>query len=152
MVAFKFLHILTMFATVTLFVGGEVILTAVARSRDVGTLRRVVAITSKTDGVGLVLFLAGIGFGLVTALLGGLDLTAPWLVIAYVLVGILILSGVLYFLPYGSRVAKALEASPDRFSPELERLFEPRRQIVTVVLDVIVWAVLIFVMVVKPFS
>jgi uncharacterized membrane protein SirB2 len=152
MLALKFLHILTMFATVTLFVGGEVILTAVARTRDVGALRRVAAITKRTDGIGILLFLMGVALGILTAVTGQFDLTAPWLIIAYVLVAILIVTGIFYFTPQTKRLAEALDASGDRFSPELEQLLDPRRQMVVVVLDVALWSALIYLMVVKPFS
>jgi uncharacterized membrane protein SirB2 len=152
MLALKFLHILTMFATVTLFVGGEVILTAVARTRDVGALRRVAAITKRTDGLGILLLLVGVALGILTAVTGQFDLTAPWLIIAYVLVGILIATGIFYFAPQTKRLAEALEASGDRFSPELAQLLDPRREMVVLVLDVALWSALIYVMVVKPFS
>jgi uncharacterized membrane protein SirB2 len=149
----KFLHIVCMFGTVTLFVGGEVILAGVARSGDVRAFRRVGAVTKKTDTAAVLLLVAGIGFGIATALTGHLDLTAGWLITAYVLVGLVFALGLGFFTPRYERMMKAAEASPDDApSEELARLIEPRTEITIMVFDVALWASIIYVMVAKPFA
>ena len=153
MVWLKVLHIVFMFATVTLFVGGEVILAGVARSGDVRALRRVGAVTKTTDAVAVVLLLAGIGFGFATALTGHFDLTAGWLIAAYVLVGVIFVLGFGFFTPRYERMMKAAEASPDDApSDELARLLDPRKELAIMVLDIALWGSIIYVMVAKPFS
>lgn len=102
MLTFKFLHIALMFSAVTMFIGGEVILAGVAHSGDVRALKRVGAVTRKTDMVGLASLVLGIGAGFLTATTGHFDLTARWLILAYVLVGVVFAAGFLFFTPRSS--------------------------------------------------
>jgi uncharacterized membrane protein SirB2 len=149
----KFLHIVCMFGTVTLFIGGEVMLAGVARSGDVRAFRRVGAVTKKTDTVAILLLLAGVGFGLATAVTGHIDLTAGWLITAYVLVGVVFAVGLAYFTPRYERMMKAAEASPDDApSEELARLIDPGKELAVMVFDIALWAAIVYVMVAKPFS
>lgn len=149
----KFLHIVAMFGAVTLFVGGGVVLSGVARTANVPAIRRVVAVTKRTDVIGVVLLIAGVGFGVGTAWVGEFDFFQTWLILAYVLVGIIFLTGALYHGPHGERLGKAAEASPDDApSEELARLLNPRREAVIMVVDTLLWISIIFLMVVKPFS
>jgi hypothetical protein len=150
---FKFLHIVLMFSAVTLFIGGEVIFAGVARSGDVRAMKRVGAVTRKADSVGLASLVLGVGAGFLTATTGHFDLTARWLIIAYVLVGIIFAVGLFVFTPRFERIMKAAEASPDDApSPELARLLDPRTERLVMVVDVALWASMIFIMVRKPFA
>jgi hypothetical protein len=81
----KFGHIAAMFAAVSIFVGQGMLEAAVARSGDVRALRRVLAASERFAPIGGGLFLLGIVLGVITALVGGWDLTQPWLIIGYVL-------------------------------------------------------------------
>jgi uncharacterized membrane protein SirB2 len=153
MVWLKVLHIVCMFGTVTLFVGGEVFLAGVARSGDIRAFRRVGAVTKRTDTIAVLLLLAGIGFGLATAVTGHFDLTAGWLITAYVLVGVVFVVGFGYFTPRYERLMKAAEASPDdKPSEELARLLDPRKELFVMLFDVALWGAIIYVMVAKPFA
>lgn len=150
---YKFLHIFFMFGAVTMFIGGEVMLAMAGRARDVPAIRRLAHITEKTDGIGILMFVLGIGAGFVTAATGNIDFTAPWLIIAYVLVGALLLAGPLFFLPRGKRLIAAADASPvDTPSPQLSALIDPGKMRAVMIVDIAVWTSVIFVMVVKPFS
>ena len=153
MLTFKFLHIVLMFSAVTLFIGGEVIFAGVARSGDVRAMKRVGAVTRKADSVGLASLILGVGAGFLTATTGQFDLTARWLILAYVLVAIIFAVGLLVFTPRFERIMKAAEASPaDAPSQELARLIDPRTERLVMVVDVALWASMIFVMVRKPFA
>jgi hypothetical protein len=74
-----FLHIASMFAAVSIFVGQGVLSGAVARSGDVRALRRVPATEDRFAPVGGGIFALGILFGFITAISGDLDLTQTWL-------------------------------------------------------------------------
>lgn len=149
----KFLHILSMFGAVSLFLGGEAILGATTRSMDVRAIRRVARTTKITDNIGIVLFLVGVGFGVGTAWVGDFDFFQPWLIIAYALAGLVVVEGFVYFEPHGARLRAAADQSPDEApSEELARLINPRRETIIMVQDTLLWASIIFVMVVKPFS
>jgi hypothetical protein len=121
----KFLHIASMFAAVSIFVGQGMLSGLVARSGDVRALRRVLSIEDRFAPVGGGIFLLGIVFGFITAISGDLDLTATWLVIGYVLAAAIFVTGFAYHMPYATKLKAAAEASPgDRASNELRALVD----------------------------
>ena len=153
MTFWKFLHIASMFAAVSIFVGQGMLSGLVARSGDVRALRRVLAIEDRFGPVGGGIFLLGIVFGFITAISGDLDLTATWLVIGYVLAAIILLTAFAYHIPYATKLKAAAEASPDdQASNELRALVEAPSGRWVNAFDGAVWLALIYVMVAKPFS
>lgn len=153
MVAFKVLHILLMFGTVTMFIGGEAVLYGAVRARDVAAIRRIAHITERNDIIGVVMFLLGIGAGLATAATGNFDFTKPWLIIAYVLVAGLLIAGGTFFSPRAKKLVAAADASPTEApSPELDALIDVKQWATILVVDVMVWATIVYLMVAKPFS
>jgi hypothetical protein len=149
----KFLHIASMFAAVSIFVGQGMLSGLVARSGDVRALRRVLSIEDRFAPVGGGIFLLGIVFGFITAISGDLDLTATWLVIGYVLAATIFVTGFAYHMPYATKLKAAAEASPDdRASNELRALVDAPSGRWVNAFDGVVWLALIYVMVAKPFS
>ena len=149
----KFLHIAAMFAAVSVFVGQGLLEGVVARSGDVRALRRVLTAEEPFGPIGGVLFLLGVGFGVVTALSGSMDMTQPWLLIGYALAAVVLIIAFTYHIPTANKLKALADASPDDApSPELRAAIEaPTGRIVNVV-DGLVWLALIFDMVAKPFS
>jgi hypothetical protein len=84
--AFKLLHILSMFAAVTLLIGEQFVLSRAIWRRDVRALAAFHRLIGVRPVLGASLFMAGIVFGLLAAATGGLDFFAGWLIAAYVLV------------------------------------------------------------------
>jgi hypothetical protein len=84
---FKALHILSMFAMVTVFASGAFLYAFATMRRDVPALATFhrTARTARLPLIGLGALIAGIAFGLLTAATGGLDFFVGWLVAAYVL-------------------------------------------------------------------
>ena len=153
MTFWKFLHILSMFLAVSIFVGQGMLSGAVGRSGDVQALRRVLSLEDRFQPIGGGVFLLGIVFGFITAITGDLDLTQTWLIIAYVLAAVILLNAFLYHIPYARKLEAAIEAGPDdQMSPELRALVEAPSTIWFNVFDSLVWVAIIYVMVVKPFS
>jgi len=103
----KFLHIASMFAAVSIFVGQGMLSGAVARSGDVRALRRVLATEDRFAPVGGGIFALGIVFGFITAISGDLDLTQTWLIIGYVLAAFILVNAFVYHAPQ----ARKLEAA-----------------------------------------
>jgi hypothetical protein len=94
MLAFKVLHILSMFAAVTFLLGESTYLAVAIWRRDVKALAAIRRVAGRRPLVGALIFLIGIGLGLLTAATGGLDFFAGWLIAAYVMVVVLLgLSG-----------------------------------------------------------
>lgn len=143
-----------MFGAVGLFVGGGILNNRVQQSRDVRAIRTVISAESRLAPVAGVLMVLGIIFGFVTAVAGGFDLLAPWLLITYGLVLVIILVGALYHGPHDKKLEEAVSESPDdQPSSRLSALIAGTqgRRLVNVT-DGLLWVALIFVMVVKPFG
>lgn len=113
MLIFKALHILSMFSVVTMEIGAESLYAFAVARRDVRALATVHRILEQVPlgPISIAVFISGIVFGLLTALTGGFDLLAGWLIAAYVLVTVIFVSGARLWpkilLPLG---AKAVEA------------------------------------------
>jgi hypothetical protein len=113
MLIFKALHILSMFSVVAMEIGAEFLFAFAIARRDVRGLATVHRILeqARLGPISIAVFIAGIVFGLLTALTGGLDLLAGWLIAAYVLVAVILVGGSRLWpkvlLPLG---AKAVEA------------------------------------------
>jgi hypothetical protein len=84
-IVFKFLHISTMIAAVTLALGPSFVFDRVAASGDVLATRAFLSRMAIFDRLIPGLFVSGAVFGLLAAVTIGFDLLEPWLVVAYVL-------------------------------------------------------------------
>lgn len=89
MLAFKALHILTMFAAVAFLVGESTFIAIAIWRGDVRALAAIRRLAGGRPIVGSGLFLVGIGFGLLTVATGGFDFLAGWLIAAYVMIAAL---------------------------------------------------------------
>ena len=111
MTFWKFLHIASMFAAVSIFVGQGMLSGAVARSGDVRALRRVLATEDRFAPVGGGIFALGIVFGFITAISGDLDLTQTWLIIGYVPAAFILVNAFVYHAPQARKLEAAAKAS-----------------------------------------
>jgi uncharacterized membrane protein len=149
----KFLHIASMFLAVSIFVGQGMLSGAVARSGDVRALRRVLAAEDRFAPLGGGVFLLGILFGFVTAIVADFDLTQTWLVIGYVLAALILVTAFVYHIPTATKLKALADASPDDApSAELRAFVDAPIGRVVNVIDGVLWLALIYVMVAKPFS
>jgi len=151
LLAFKFLHIASMFGAVTLIFGSSVYLDLIGRARDIETYRRLDAIIQRTDLVAFGLFLSGLGFGLLAAFTGGFDLLASWLVLAYVVVAALFIEAFVFTVPSYNRVRETANL-PDReaAAKEVKRLLHSPHHLLSLAAMATLWLASIFVMVIKP--
>jgi hypothetical protein len=160
MLIFKALHILSMFAAVTLLVGEHLFYAAAVWRRDVRALAAIRRLSVRpfylAEGAPVVavgLLLAGVVFGLLTALTGGLDLLAGWLIAAYVLMAaILVLGG----SPWVRRLARlgdeAIEAEAGgRPVEEVVQAMAGSHAGLLFVIAAAIFAAIILDMVLKPF-
>jgi uncharacterized membrane protein SirB2 len=151
MLIWKFLHIFAMFAAVTLMFSPDIMFYKAASAGDVPTMRRIGALSKVSVNVGIALFFAGIGFGFLTALTGEFDLTAPWLITAYLIVVALIVLGAGVENPHFLKISAAAERSGEEPSEELQRLIQsPVKHLGWV--SAALYGAVIYVMVAKPFS
>ena len=143
---FKWLHIGAMFMATALAVGPFVLLYLVARTGDLPSIRRAFSFSTTIGRIGGGMYGLGILFGAVAALTGAIDLTAKWLLTAYVLVVFLGVNGLLAERWMG-RVHAVAEAGR---SDEVERLVRAPSAVTLLTVMVVVTLAIIFVMVVKP--
>lgn len=144
----KFLHVGSMFLATALAVGPSILLYLIARSGDIDTIRRSFRHSTSVFRVGGAFYGLGLLFGFLTALDGQLDLTAGWLIAAYVLVGLLIVFN-LGFERWTKRVERAVDdgSSAGAGLTEAVNAWAPIYALAGMILLTIT---IVFVMVVKP--
>jgi small-conductance mechanosensitive channel len=153
MTIWLFLHIASMFGAVSIFVGQGLLSAGIAGSGDVRAIRRSIAAEERFQPLGGALLVLGIVFGVVTALTAKLDLTAPWLLIAYGLVVLVFITGISFHAPRGRKLKELANSSPDdQPSEALRALINAPSARLVVVVDSLIWLGLIYVMVAKPFG
>jgi hypothetical protein len=150
----KFLHVACMLGAFTIGVGGGTLAHHIVATGDVAAMRRVLPTWDRLGNlVALPLFVLGLGFGFLTGVTGGFDLTAPWLLISYGLVVGILVHGFAVYDPQLQRLKAAAATSPvEQPSPDLRALIESRRTQVTFRVEVGLWLAVIVTMVTKPFS
>ena len=147
----KFLHIVSMFTSVTLLFAYDIVIHRSAARGDVATVRAVGKLKPLVENSGVAVFFVGVAFGIVTALVGPFDLTQGWLITAYVLVGILLVIGAGPESAWLKDVIQAAEGAGDGGTDEFAaKAKDPRRHLSWV--SAFLYAAVIYVMVVKPFS
>lgn len=148
---FKFFHILTMFAAVASAAIPEVVLYRVAASNNVPAIRVVSGIASTLGKMLPIFFVGGAIFGLLAAFTGELNFLAPWLIAAYIVFVIAMVTGAAITGPWTGAMSTAAEASPsDAPSPELQAVIHDGRAMIGSVILLSSIVVIIFLMVVKP--
>jgi hypothetical protein len=147
---FVFLHILTMFTAVAMGYGSILFVRVAARTRQVDTLRGVLAAANRIGPFIGPAFGIGILLGIVAIFANRFNPLAPWLVIAYVLAATAILSSVVVLQPWLNRMNAAVEGATDT-SAANAILADSRTQLL-LGLDTLVMVAIIADMVLKPFS
>jgi uncharacterized membrane protein len=149
----KFLHIVSMFAGVSLVLGMGSVAGLIARQGDVRAIRSTFPIFIRLARLIGPFFILGLIFGLATAWVGGFDLLRPWLLIAYVLFVISTGLGIAIEGPWQQKVLAAATASPeDAPSGELMRIVHDPRERFAFWATVVILAAFIVDMVFKPFG
>lgn len=147
----KFLHVITIIAAIGLAEGSILPIVLAARRRDVAGLRSAVAVGAAGEKVANPLALISIGFGFAAAIVGQIDLTASWLVGAYVLLAGAIAMGLIGGVRHEERIMAAAEASPtDAPSAELLALLDSKWTGVVAFSPPLLMGGVVFLMVVKP--
>ncbi|MGH2427368.1 MAG: DUF2269 family protein [Candidatus Limnocylindria bacterium] len=148
---FKYLHILTMFAAVAAAMIPEVVLHATARQGSVAGIQSVSAIVKPIGMAIPILFIVGLIFGLIAAVVGAIDLLRPWLIASYVVFAVAMITGATLSGPWAQRVGETAYASPlEAPSAELQAAVHDRRGIVATAILLTSIVVIIYLMVFQP--
>ena len=143
-----------MFTAVTLLISVPIFVALAVWRRDVPGLAAVYRLARRPGNtvVGSVFLVAGVVFGLLTAATGGFDFIAGWLIAAYVMVAVLILTNL---LPAKHRVRQVAEEAVEAEAGK-RPVDEVVRDMATApiwvfTIDVALFAAIIVDMVLKPF-
>jgi hypothetical protein len=148
-----FLHITFFITAITISYGPLLLLRLAYQTGEVGNIRWLAVVHSRMGPLTFLMYLFGGIFGGLTAIAFGFDLLAPWLVIAYLAFAIAVLLGVTENRTWPLRLAEAVKRTPDGpLTPEIQALFMNRRTLSVLAIDVAWFFVIIFDMVIKPFS
>lgn len=142
-----FLHVATMFTVVALHTGPQLLIFAAVRRTDAAAVAAIGDTFARSGRLVPPLGTAGGVLGIVAGLLLGLNLLAPWLLIAYVLFGALVLFGGLVTVPYFARLATAARHGSDDY-----RALAGGRLTAILLLDGLIYVLIVGDMVVKPFG
>ena len=154
MLIFKFLHIALMFSSFALIWATDILFFQAAWRGDVAGLRTIARYGMRVIPIAIALFFIGIGVGALTAIVGGFNLLAPWLLLTYGLIIAMVVLGAGIETPIMERLARKAEEEADapEPSPELRRMMADRRPLILVAISVLLWFAVIYTMVVKPLS
>ena len=148
----KFFHIVSMFAAVSLFVGTSVLFGRLVGTRDVVAIRRFEGVAVPVVRVAIGLVLLGLVFGLITVNDENFSYTQGWLIAAYLIFGALFALGP-FEGRWQARIFAAAKASPDDApSPELEAMIANTGRRAVVLTSMVLYVAIIYDMVMKPFS
>lgn len=148
-----FCHIATMIAAVAFSYGPGTVLFVAVRRRQYVLVRALIVAMAPFERLAPVLYTVGGLFGLATAIAFGFSILAPWLVIAYVLWVIATGTGITVHARYHQRLERLFEGTAEGpVTEEMERAIADPRERRAVALDYAVIGLLLFDMVVKPFS
>ena len=156
MLIFKVLHILSMFAAIAFLVGESTLFATAIWRGDVQALAAMRRLAGRRPLVGSLLFLAGIGFGLLTIATGPFDFLDGWLIAAYLMVVTTLAMNALPVVQKGflGLSDKAVEATAghrpiDEVAQEMAAF---RGRFATVVVaNWLLFAAIILDMIIKPF-
>jgi hypothetical protein len=142
-----------MFTAVAISYGPELLLIIAIRTGRTEIVRAVTAVSERSNPAIPVFYFSGALLGLIAAINLGLNLLAPWLVIAYVLFAYNMIIGGAVFGRWATGVARQTRDLPDGpFPPDLAVVLTDRRIQVLTWIDLVVIITIVFDMVVKPFS
>ncbi len=143
-----FFHVGSMFLATALAVGPSTMLFLTARSRDRGAIKRTFGFATPVFRLGGLAYGIGILFGVLTAMSGSIDLTAPWLVASYTLI-ILLVATNLVFERWTRRVEAAAAGDVEARGP-LEAVLREPTALLSLAGMILITLAIVFVMVVKP--
>jgi len=135
-----------MFTATSLAVGPVIVYYLIARTGDANALRTAMKFDQALERTAGGFYGLGIVFGLVAAVSGSLDLTAPWLVAAYALLVLLIANNL--FLSRRMEGLKEATSSADRSA--LDKLTRAPALTSSIAILGILTLALVYVMVAKP--
>jgi hypothetical protein len=145
----KYAHIVAMFAAVTIQVGSDLYFLRVARDGDPNATSRLGHAIRRRGAIEGPILEIGIVFGLLTGFLGGFNFLAPWLIATYLLIAIGLVNVFRIAAPAFTSILDAADAGD---SAGIARLLGTGRYPRAALANALMYASVIFLMVLKPFG
>ena len=148
-----YLHILTLFAAVGVSLGSGIILHRAAGTGDVRPIRTAFGLAKPLEPIIPVLFTLGGILGFIAVLVRKYGFFESWLIQSYVMFGVAFILGGAIQGQWIGKVRQAAESSPDDApSDQLQRLLIDRKARYAFWLLYLAVVVVVYVMVIKPYS
>jgi uncharacterized membrane protein len=148
-VLLKFLHVAAVIAVFTIQVGSDAYFQRVARSGSTEAVARLGEAIRKRSFVEAVIFEIAVVLGLLTALFGSFNLLAAWLLMSYAIVVMVIAFAVTFAAKPFSAILEAAQAGDAEAMAQA--VDAPARRL-ALWFGIVMYGLLVFLMVVKPFA
>lgn len=145
----KFGHIAAMVLAASVALGGDLLFLRIAGEGNAATTARLGHAIRRRGPLTKYVYEIGILFGLVTALLGGFNLLAPWLIGAYVVIAAMIYVSNWIAAPAYTKILEIAETGDDA---AVRATLASTRYARSAQVNALLFGTAIFLMVVKPFT
>ena len=143
----KFLHVAAVIGVFSIQVASDLYFQRVARSGSTEAVARLGTAIRRRGPIEATIFEIAVVLGILTAIFGGFDLLAPWLVASYAIIVV----SVVFALRYTAAPFSAiLDAAAAGDAAAMERAVNARARRIALAGTLILYASLVFLMVVKP--
>ena len=143
----KFLHVAAVIGVFSIQVASDLYFQRVARSGSTEAVAKLGAAIRRRGPVEATIFEIAVVLGILTAVFGGFDLLAPWLLASYVIIAI----SVIFALRYTAAPFSAiLDAAAAGDAAAMERAMNAPARRIALAGTLILYSSLVFLMVVKP--
>lgn len=145
----KFLHVVAVIAVFSVQIASDLYFQRVGRSGSTEAVARLGEAIRRRGFIEAVIFEIAVVLGLLTAIFGGFNLLAPWLLMSYAVVVVTIAFAITYAAkPFTDILDAAQAGDADRMALALDA--GPRKFALS--FAIVMYGVLVFLMVVKPFN
>lgn len=148
-VLLKFLHVAAVIAVFSIQVASDLYFQRVTHSGSTEAVARLGAAIRQRSPVEAMIFEIAVVLGLLTAIFGGFNLLAPWLLLSYAV----IVLAIVFALTYAARPFSAiLEAAEAGDADAMAKAASAPARRFALATPIILYGLLVFLMVTKPFA
>ncbi len=145
----KFLHVAAVIAVFSIQIASDLYFQRVTASGSTEAVAKLGAAIRKRGFVEAVIFEIAVVLGLLTAIFGGFNLLAPWLLMSYAVIAIVLVFAITYAARPFSAILEAAEAGD---AEAMARAASAPGRRFALGVGVSLYGLLVFLMVVKPFA
>ena len=145
----KFLHVAAVIAVFSIQIASDLYFQRVTRSGSTEAVAKLGADIRQRGVVEALIFEIAVVLGLLTAIFGGFNLLAPWLLMSYAIIAIVVVFAVTYAARPFSAILEAADAGDA--DAMAQAASAPARRFALAV-PIVLYGLLVFLMVTKPFA